>query len=305
MNAVLYFFWHGGPGFIGPVSECHRLAHLLNKWDSIDYDIKPLFDDGLTYGEHCMSLYLESDKSAWGEMEDLFVRTKKQGKTSKSNRRKETYFRKGMAAILNRHASRLLSVVEDAFRYSQFSLATSYLNYYFQEYDRGMDWVPLTHYCIDPERKKIIENAEILEKRCRGQRIPPKFAEVNCSEVKLHIAAREDIYLKFKWKKSQMAGAVMGLLEDRAWTSRDGTHFDSSHPIRKKLKKLFPRCSLSTMDTPTNLYGDTNDWFYIYFKWKPEHFNWREVQRAAKFTKKNIEPLFKGKFQPKSEVDGE
>lgn len=307
MNSVLRFFADRRVAYVGP--EAKRLNDLVQKWDSCHSCIEELFDDGLTFPNHCMSLYIQQDTRAWRQMEELFCKTKLQGKTKKTIYKKEEYFRKGFWKIIkdNPDLAKLEHEQdkeenkpwEERFHVDE-SLCLWWLNYYFSEHDPEMQHqVPL--YTIEPSYAAIIATAKNLERRMRGNRTEPVLT-LPTSETKLVVQAWEECYLMFEWDNLSNAAYMMDLFRQDGWTASDGQHFDWTKAPRKKLNRMFPHARIDTMNTPTNLYGDKNDWFYIHFNWKPEHFSWAQVRKAEKAVREIVFPKL-GKFRPSTEPE--
>jgi hypothetical protein len=150
-------------------------------------------------------------------------------------------------------------------------------------------------YTINDGYAEIIRNAKKMEKRMRGNRTEPVLT-LPTSKTELHVAAREECWLKFEWDRLSNAATMMGKFEAQKY------NWDKDEHLLAKLKKMFPHARIECMDTPSNLDGDTNDWFYVYFHWKPEHFSWAQVRKAEKAVKKIMFPLL-GKFRPSSEPE--
>jgi len=303
-HAILRMF-QGAIAFIGPETEVRRADLLVNKWDAIHTKVQTIFDDGLTYCNHCMSLYIQHDASCWRDMEDLFRRTKLQGKTAKTIRKKADYFTKHFWKVLHRHPDLAKIERENDFKNGtpwdeQFrvdsSLCIWWMNYYFATHDAELNVPPFPLYTVEEDHAKILANAKKLERRMKGNRKEPKFT-IKASEVKLEVQARDDCWIKFEWDDLSNACELMGLFETSGWTARDGTHYDHTKAPRKKLNKMFPHAEIECMDTPSNLYGDTNNWFYVYFHWKPEHFSWAQVRKAERAMKELVVPRL-GTFRP-------
>jgi hypothetical protein len=292
-------FGDQGVAYVGPGAGF--VNALVQKWGSVYTKVEDLFDDGLTYPNHCMSLYIQQDSRAWAAMENLFRRTKLQGKTKKTIWKKEEYFRKGFWKIVKDNPQ--LAKIEgendhtdntdwdEQFRVDS-SLASWWLNYYFSEHDPEMcHEVPL--YTINDKCAEIIRNAKKLEKRMRGNRTEPVLT-LPTSETKLHVTSKDKCWLKFEWDGLSNAPYMMGKFAARQYS------WDKDKPLLAKLKKMFPHASIKCMDTPSNLYGETNNWFYIYFHWEPEQFSWAQVRKAEKAIQKFMFPLL-GKFRPSTE----
>jgi hypothetical protein len=310
-QSMLRFFADRRVAMIGDSVEVRRAAQLVSKWDGASHEVEDFMDDGLTFESHCMSLYIQNDRQAWTEMEQLFAKTKEQGKTSKSNWRKAEYFRRGFSQIMKRHSSRLCEYERqqdkeenrqylERFRYDGYELCNWWINYYFAQHDAEMQWKPLESYTVSEDYSEMITNAKTLEKKCKGITNPPDLVPlVECSEIETHIDTRGKVYVSFEWADMNHGEAchLMGAFKSGGWTSRDGTYYDHTEPLRKKLNKAFPHCSFQIMDTPSNLYGDNNNWFYIYFKWKPEHFSWAQIKKAAKWCQKHVRSRIKQPFR--------
>lgn len=297
--AIIKMFADERIAYVG--DEAARMNALIQKWDSIWTRVEYLFDDGLTYPNHSMSLSLQQDARAWAAMEDLFRRTKLQGKTKKTIWKKEEYFRRGFWKVLQDNPqlakiekeNDLKDDTEESDRFwVDSSLASWWLNYYFAEHDPEMQHqVPL--YTINEGYAEIIRNARKMERRMKGNRTEPVLT-LPTSETELHVAAREKCWLKFEWDELSNAAHMMGKFEAQKY------NWDKDEKLLAKLKLMFPHASIECMDTVQNLYGDSNNWFYVYFHWEPEHFSWAQVRKAEKAVRKIMYPLL-GKFRPSTE----
>ncbi len=301
MNAILRIF-QGTVAFKGEDYECRNMDRLLQKWDNIRTEIEALFDDGLTFGSHCMSLYIQQDREAWRAMLELFEKTKAQGKTAKTIEKKKYYFRDGFRKIMRKHAHRLFEHEElqedgEPLRYDE-GLWIWWLNYYFAEHDKELGAPEYELYPIDPDSADVIKSAQTLERNCHGNNTPPPIP-FPASERKIELEARGKSHLWLEWKKMDFGQAcrLMDLCEEHITHWRDGETSDYSGKFRKQLKRLLPNCEIDSMDTKYNLYGDSNNWFYINFAWESKHFTWAQVKKALKFVKENIKPRI-SKFLP-------
>lgn len=299
MNAILRVY-QGDIAFIGDEVECNRLALLLNKWDNVYTVVQTLFDDGLSYRNHCLSLNIQNNSAPCNDLENLFERTKKQGKTVKTIRNKIDYFRHEFRKLIRKHFD-VLTKHEEPLQDGEYywwdeSLSNWWLNYYFNTHDKelGAPEIPLR--LLSEGAVEMVKNALVMERRNRGNAEIPKFT-VKVSESKVRLSTHEDCFVKFEWDELANAAEMMGLFEVNGWTARDGKHFDWTKEPRKKLNKMFPHARIETMNTPTNLYQQSNKWFYIYFHWKPEYFSWAQVRKAEAAVKKLIVPKL-GKFRP-------
>lgn len=299
MNAILRIY-QGDIAFIGPEIECNRLALLLKKWDSVYTRVETLFDDGLTYRSHCMSLNLQNNASTWRDMENLFERTKKQGKTVKTIKNKIRYFNHEFPKIIRKHINLLVKNEEPLgdgeYYWWDSGLTNWWLNYYFGTYDKELE-AKVFLYTINDRAAEMVKNALVMERNNRGNGEEPKFV-VQASEIKVHKSTQQDCYVKFEWSKLSNAGEMMNHFNfyKFSWGSEQISN------ARKKLRSMFPHARIECMNTHENLYQQKNDWFYIYFRWAPARFTWAQVRKAEQAVKKLVVPKL-GTFRPANEPE--
>jgi hypothetical protein len=75
--------------------------------------------------------------------------------------------------------------------------------------------------------------------------------------------------------------------------------WETTPNLAAKFRKMFPKVSFMFMDTPNDLYGGSNNWFYVIAQWNPEDFSWAEVKRLEKEVKKWVMPYMKT-FRPEN-----
>lgn len=308
MNAILRVL-NGEIAYIGTHSECNLRKCLLEKWGRCwNVDSMVLFDeDGLTYYSHSISLYIQNDQRAWQDMLELFEKTKQQGKTNKTIEKKVKYLQHGIGKLLYNHRTRLILQEEDRHEWhADEGFYRYWINYYFATYDGEMNFTPILLYQVGEQSKAILENVETLESNNHGIVTPPKFT-VPASEIEVKIVDHAfdgaDCYVKFEWDETDDASHLMGLFKKDGWKSNNGEWCDMSGEQRLKLEKLIKglKCKVETMNTPTNLYQQSNKWFYIYFHWQPKDFTWKRVKKVEKIIKELVVPYLKNKFRPANE----
>lgn len=301
-QAILKMFCDRRVAFIGEYSEVNRIAKICQKWDDTYLVVQELFDDGLNFYNHCMSLYIQNDGRAWRAMEDLFRRTKEQGKTAKTVWKKEAYFRKGFWKII--HDNPQLAEDEkaearkshdiDNFQVDS-ALCNWWMQYYFDEFDPALK-VKIKLYNICEDYAEIVTNALAMERRMKGNRTEPKLT-LPCSETELKVHARDECFLRFEWDNLSNAYEMMERLKQWGWQSNSGKYWDHTTPVRKRLKRMFPNARIECMNTRESMNGDANNWFYIYFNWKPKDFSWAQVRKAERAVKELVFPHIK-QFRP-------
>lgn len=306
MNAILNLFGDAKTAFIGPAGECHRLAALLNgKWDRVRTEVLDLFEDGLTYANHCANLYIQNDGEVCREMEELFTKTKLQGKTAKTIWKKEIYFRNGFSRIMTKHDSRLFAYerqenkgkpYDEQFRYDS-SLSRWWNNYYFAEYEKELNYKPLALYPIFEEYAVTVRNAVIMDNRMKGNGTRPKLNLFKYSEAELRVEARGTSSLTFEWKEMNH-GEVRSLVNTFEEYISPTFHSDWSKPLNKKIRKALPNCEVSFSEYYEDHHHCPWHEFYVCFSWKPEHFSWTQVMKAQRAVKKFVVPLIKHPFKP-------
>lgn len=308
-SSVVRFYADRRIAYVGP--DAQHKVNLANKWGGVYNRIEPLFDDGLSYSNHCMSLYLQNDSKAWREFVALCERTKQQGKTVKTVWKKEEYFRKGFWKVIhdNPQLAKIEKEESKTLPYEeQFccdsALCSWWLQWYFDNYDAELK-IKVVLYAVDEDYAQIIRNAEAMEKRMKGNNTPPELKLFAASEKKLDVDSARDCVLKFEWRRMDFGEAcrLMELCKKWIYRSHDGSISDWSGTIRKKLRKMFPKCDISCMDTPYNLYQEKNNWFYIYFTWEPKDFSFAQVRKAERAVKKLICPHIKKPFLPEGEEE--
>lgn len=67
MNGIVRLFGNNVV-FVGDWGECRRLEKIAHKWGNMPAETSELFDDGLTYDNHCMSLYIQNDSHCWHDL---------------------------------------------------------------------------------------------------------------------------------------------------------------------------------------------------------------------------------------------
>jgi len=281
----------GDIAFRGNLRDCHYFDGLVNKWDCINTKVQELMDDGLTFESHCLSLYIQQDKTVWDGILEIFEKTRKQGKTIKTIRNRKDYFYKHFSKWVGRHSTRLLAAeleeckdkpYDEKFRYDE-GLVAWWWNYYLGEYEKDIAACAMAELYPVTDHQEVIVNAVMMDKRMKGNRTEPKFT-CPASYIKLCVQAREKPYVLFEWRKLSNASEMMGKFDAKRYD------WDADEPALKKLKKLVPKAVIDCMDTPQNLYGDTNDWFYVYFHWEPKDFSFAQVRKAERAVKQLIVP---------------
>lgn len=309
-QSILRAFLHKDILFLGDSTEASRIASLVNKWTDLGIEPEVLFDDGLIFNDHCLSLYLQNDSRAWSGFESLCARTLKQGKTLKTLRKKRDYFHKGFLKLIHDNPQLFQAEREqeeregvsypDRFSYSH-GLVNWWFNYYLRICDSGMNAEPVEIYPItdkDSLRHKnfIIENAKALERNTRGNVKPPVFT-VPASEIKMDVrASTDECWIEFRWERLSNAWEMMGKFDAQQYS------WDHDKPSLVKLKKAVPKARIECMDTPSDMYGGTNDWFYVWFHWDTKEFSWAEVRKAEQAIKKLVSPSLKT-FRPSTEEE--
>ncbi len=310
VNAILRIFL-GEVAYIGTQSECNRYKSILEKWGrEWNVDSLAIFDDGLTYYSHCLSLYIQNDREAWRDMLNIFERTKTQGKTDKTIEKKVKYFQHHFGILLRKHRARLILNEEDRHEFEDDEgLHRWWTNYYFSTYDNTLNFKPIELYQVGDQSKEVLENVLALDGNNKGNATPPKFT-VAASEIEVRVRDNtldgQYCWVKFEWDVMDDSYRLMDLFKHSGWRSNDGKWWDNSGNLRKKLNKEIRslKCStVETMNTPQNLYQQANNWFYIYFYWKPKDFTWARVKKAEQIVKKLVIPQLKRPFRPMNEPE--
>lgn len=296
--------------FVGKRAVVNAISRLINKWSDLDTSPEILFDDGLIYNDHCLSLYLQNDSYAWAEFKKLCERTKKQGKTLKTLQKKRTYFTKGFNKLISNNPQLLQVEREkekaegtsycDRFSYSE-GLVNWWFNYYLQVYDAKMnadpvEVYPITHNDLLRSKDFIIGNANALEKNNRGNVKPPKFT-VSTSKINMDVRATTDeCWIEFRWERLSNAAEMMGKFQAQKY------RWDHDKPSLTKLKKAVPNARIECMDCLSDMYGNSNNWFYVCFHWNTHNFTWAEARKAEQAVKKLVSPHL-GTFRPSTEKE--
>lgn len=295
-GGLLYIYNH--LALIDTHHECLRMEQLIKKWHPCFTKFEQLMHDGLTHNDHVISLMLENDRRAWGEIEKLFASTKLQGKAVNH---KEKHFRHGFRLICKRHVNRLiaeynLDLSEQTFWDPDASwdpnailgfkqtnaVENSFLNYYFAEYDNKVGWVPVPLYQIDDRFNmvNIMRGVEALEHNLANG--TPINLTTSATSQKLLLNGNE-CFLWFEWINltNDVACNLINLIKDSKWG------WDKPSELWTKFVEEFPNVSISASNEV-----DTN-WYFIKFTWNPTNFTWKQAQKVHDFVKKYIEPEIK------------
>jgi hypothetical protein len=287
----------------GSHEEMSRIMDLYAKWDELDgMHVVQLFDDGLEYEAHCINLILENDKPFYDDLQDLYRRTKKQGKTPKTAEKKIEYFKKSFGKIWYKHRNRLFNIQENQELYdyawdNRAWLERLNLNQYFIECDPGMinEYFPIYKGCNDYFPCSI-EGLNKLENSAGGISKPITF-DVGCTKIKIGLRLadwdrkRESyMWVKFNWEGLQTAPHDV---------NREFEYYD----LKAKLMDRIPGVSfLDHMDRMSNLYGSANKWEDIYITWPVDKWTWDSFQQANDAMKELIVPLL-GTYREGKEIE--
>ena len=298
-KSILTTFGKKCVSFIGTNEECHKLQKIINKWCEIETNVFELFDSGLNYIDNTCLLMFENDNRVHLELEHILIKTQLQGKTDKTIYKKIDYLKSQISNLFYKNYHRLLEehdIKDELILQTGYSnaLFRHYINYYFSEFDKELNFNKLELYKLEERGVKLVNNINFLENNNLGK-TKPKLNLFSTSETELKINVHERCCLEFRWDDMNYYDAckLMGECEQKSYA------WQEEKPIYKELKNKLKNCSISVMDRPNDMYGGQNNYFYIYFLWKHEHFKYSEVIKAEKLVNKLIYSKIKGKkFRP-------
>jgi hypothetical protein len=264
--------------YVGDASEARRIASSLSKIKYAKLQEYPIYEDtGLDHRDANMVFVMENDQTTMYLIHDLCRKTKKQGKTAKTITKKAEYFAHRLNNIIRNANGRYWRTLRQSDQnaekpsFNQAAVTAYWLDWYFAEYDKELKAPKHEPYTTSVDVSSLCRAADLYGTR-------PESIPAKCSKIEIHLFTN-CCSVCIEWNNCKAGPRLARELErpKYGWQHeplkrQDLLRIVSGYDAEARLT--------STMDTPQNLYGLNNDFYYVRVLWQAEKFTWEKAQGA-------------------------